>query len=80
VNQKRIYVFLAPEVGNRHVHIRTTSHSTGAWTTQHARNLLTDLAIAPPDSDSSSAPRSGLRPLACSASGMLSSCVPPQHS
>ena len=44
VTLKRIYVFFALEVRSRYVHILgTTSHPTGAWTTQHARHLLMDL-------------------------------------
>jgi hypothetical protein len=38
---KRIYVFFALEIGRRYVPILgTTSHPTGPWTIQQARNLL----------------------------------------
>ena len=56
VTLKRIYVFFALEVGRRYVHILgTTSHPTGAWTTQQVRNLLMDLDDRAATFDSSSA-------------------------
>jgi putative transposase len=44
VTLKTIYVFFTLEVRSHYVHILgTTSHPTGAWTSQQTRNLLMDL-------------------------------------
>jgi transposase InsO family protein len=42
---RRIYVLIAVEHGSRRVHlVGVSAHPTGAWSTQAARNLMTDLA------------------------------------
>lgn len=44
VSLRRIYALIAVEHGCRRGHLpRVTAHPTGAWTTQAARNLLTNL-------------------------------------
>jgi hypothetical protein len=48
-----IYALIAVEHGSRRVHLLgVTTHPTGAWTVQTARNLLMDLAARPPRSPS----------------------------
>jgi hypothetical protein len=48
---RRIYALIAVEHGSRRVHLLgVTTHPTGAWTTQAARNLLMGLADQSPRS------------------------------